>query len=88
MTSRGARTGTEPADAVATTDGAVEATCETELRTIETAVVAYEAGEGTSPTAVADLVPGYLSDLPYRHELRLAADGTVEVVPVPDAACA
>lgn len=46
------------------TDTGQENACSIEARTLDSAIEAYYAQTGSEPTAAADLVPGYLRDLP------------------------
>jgi hypothetical protein len=62
--------------------GAQTAACRTEQRTVETAVAAYEAENGSLPPDADALVGRYLADLP--PNMRVEADGTV--TPVGDCA--
>lgn len=62
--------------------GAQTAACRTEQRTVETAVEAYEAENGTPPPDAEALVGRYLSDTP--PNMRVGADGTV--TPINDCA--
>lgn len=64
-------------------DDADSNACETELRTIETAIEAYNADTGTDATSYDDLVPTYLLEDPSeRFEFVLDSSGVPYVVGV------
>ncbi len=72
-----------------TTDKAKTSACESEERTLETAVELYKASEQEFPDSVDDLMTEptrYLRSEPENYTVE--AGGTGDVVPIPDGPCA
>jgi hypothetical protein len=65
----------------------VERACAVQKRTIETAIDAYQLDTGIAPATMADLVPGYLLEVPVDYVLGYGADGTPQPVAVPAERC-
>lgn len=72
----------QKAAAEARTNSAIAARCQTDLRTVQTAIQAYRAVHDEAPSSMADLVGDMLSEAPEEWDLGpVGPDGLPTVVP-------
>ncbi|MGD9755377.1 MAG: type II secretion system protein [Acidimicrobiia bacterium] len=68
------------------TDRGTESACKADVKSVEVAMEAYNADEGSYPASINALAPKYLRSLPANpdYSISVAGTGTVSVTPLCD----